>query len=272
MIRPKLQELSQRCEVTMEETLQQGKKDMEYENPNDDQGGIRRRLRDRNLLRKRKAEAEEKETNQVESQRKRSRADEEGGTKKRGRPRKNEALAEVSVIQAEAADVQEAPAVMVVPEPVAVTPAQTSGPSQPALVLTSPAPVPVLGRVQSLVIAPTTSPNPLPSVVLPSIPASSPAKSVDTALGSAADAGPAAAPAPPLVETLYTESQGKESLEQVLVEDLGPDEEEDSPSQDKGADKDLGETPLISLPEKSQIFSVPGLSSPPPSQGYLPGN
>uniref|UniRef100_A0A096LYV2 Hemogen n=1 Tax=Poecilia formosa TaxID=48698 RepID=A0A096LYV2_POEFO len=65
-------------------------------------GGIRRRLRDRELLRKRKAEAEEKETNQwvfgVESQRKRSRGENKSGTKRRGRPRKTDPVLQFPVI------------------------------------------------------------------------------------------------------------------------------------------------------------------------------
>lgn len=188
----------------------------------------------------------------MESPRKRPRADEKSGTKKRGRPRKTEPTPEISVIQEQAAEVQEAHAVVVVPEPAGVIPTQISGSfSQPAPVLTAPAPVPVLGSVQSSVFAPDASPapvNPTPAVVSPSVPASSPAKIVDTAPVPAPDAVPvpaltkapvpAAAPAPPLVETLYTESQGRETLDQVLVEDLGPDEEEDIiPSQDKRADK-----------------------------------
>ncbi|XP_026216654.1 skin secretory protein xP2 isoform X2 [Anabas testudineus] len=280
----------------MEETLQQEKKDLEYQNPNDDQGGIRRRLRDRDLLRKRKAEAEQKETNQLESQRKRPRADEKSGTKKRGRPRKTEPTPEISVIQEEAAAAPEAPAVVAVPEPAGVIPDQTSGSltplltvggdtleSQPASSLAAPAVVPLLGSVQSPVFAPAlTSPAPVnPSPA--GVPAPSPAKSVNTAPVPAPDAVsvpalsqvpvPAAAPAPPLVETLYTESQGRETIDQVLIEDLGPDEEEDiSLSQEKRADEDLTETPQISVPEQNKMFSVPTLSSPPPSQEYLPGN
>lgn len=201
----------------------------------------------------------------MESQRKRPRADEKSGTKKRGRPRKTEPTPEVSVIQEEAAEAQEAPAVVVVPEPAGIIPDQTSGSftpllavggdtveSQPPSAIAEPALMPVLGSVQSSVFAPAlTFPapvNPTPAVVSPSIPAPSPAKSVNTAPVPAPDAVPvpalsqadvpAVAPAPPLVETLYTESQGRETLDQVLIEDLGPDEEEDiSPSQDKSADE-----------------------------------
>ncbi|XP_053711248.1 hemogen [Synchiropus splendidus] len=75
----------------MEESAPQQTQDLEYPGPTEEQGGIRRRLRDRELLKKRKAEAEEKETNQwlfgEESPRKRARAETKG---RRGRPRKAE--------------------------------------------------------------------------------------------------------------------------------------------------------------------------------------
>ncbi|XP_040002895.1 helicase SRCAP isoform X2 [Xiphias gladius] len=292
----------------MEETLQQEKQELEYKNPNEDEGGIRRRLRDRDLLRKRKAEAEEKETNQVESQRKRSRADERSGTKKRGRPRKTGPVPEISVIQEEAAIAQETPSVVVVPEPMGVILDQTLGSltpllavdsdtleSQPASVLA--ASIPEVGSVQSSVLAPfLTSPVPVnqtPALVLPSAPDKSPASVLDTAPIPFQDSAPApatapdavpvpalsqapvpfAGPAPPQMKTLYTESQGREALDQVLIEDLGPDEEEDiSPSQEQGGDEDLSETPSINVPEQNKMLSIPTLSSPPPPQEYLPGN
>ncbi|XP_071361387.1 angiomotin isoform X2 [Trachinotus anak] len=286
----------------MEETLQQEKQESEYKNPSEDQGGIRRRLRDRDLLRKRKAEAEEKETNQAESQRKRSRTDEKSGTKKRGRPRKTDPTPEITVIQEEAAVAQEAPAVVVVPEPVGIISGQTSGSltpllavggdtleSQPSSVLAASASVPM-----SILAPVLTSPDPVNqtlALVSPSVASPSPTGVVDTAPIPVQDSAPApdavpvpapalsrapvpaAAPAPPQVETLYTESQGREALDQVLIEDLGPDEEEDiNPLQDKGADEDLSETPLVNVPEQNKMFSIPTLSSPPLPQEYLPGN
>ncbi|XP_045902215.1 vegetative cell wall protein gp1 isoform X4 [Micropterus dolomieu] len=289
--------------LRMEETLQQEKQESEYKNPNEDQGGIRRRLRDRDLLRKRKAEAEEKETNQwvfgVESQRKRARAEDKTGSKKRGRPRKTEPTSELSVIQEKQAVPQEAPAVMVVPEPAEAFPEQTSGSlspflaleSQAASVLAAPAPLPVFGSVQSPVFAPTmTSPapvNPTPAFFSPAVPAPSPTKVLDTAPIPVQDSAPAPdavqipfliqAPvpaaattppsAPPQVETLYKESQEREAQDLVLIEDLGPDEEVD-----KRADEDLSETPSINIPEQNKMFSIPTMSSPPPPQEYLPGN
>ncbi|XP_054461130.1 uncharacterized protein hemgn isoform X2 [Anoplopoma fimbria] len=289
----------------MEETSQQEKQDSEYNNSNEDLGGIRRRLRDRDLLRKRKAEAEEKETNQVESQRKRARA--ESGTKRRGRPKKSEPTPEISIIQEEAAVPQEAPAVVVVPEPDEVIPDQTPGSlfpllyveSQPSSVPAAPVPPPLLKSIQSPVFAPTlTSPapvDPTPALFSPSAPAPSPVKVPDTApvpvqdpapgpdavpftvrvLTQAPVPAPAPAPAaaPPQVETLFTEAQGRDALDQVLIKDLGLDEEEDnSSSQDKRADEDLIGTSSTNVPEQNKLFSIPTLSPMPPSQKYFPGN
>ncbi|XP_035516853.1 skin secretory protein xP2 isoform X2 [Morone saxatilis] len=278
----------------MEETLQQEKQESEYKNPNEDQGGIRRRLRDRDLLRKRKAEAEEKETNQVESQRKRPRAEDRSGAKKKGRPRKTEPKPEVSAIQQEAAPPQEGPAVVVVPEPTEVILDQTASSlspllaveSKPASVLAAPSPLPLFGSIRSPVFAPTLTP-PAPALFSPSVPAQAPAKDLDTApvpvqdLAPAPDAAPvttsdpAAAPsaAPPQVDPFYIGSQGSKALDQVLIEDLGPDEEQDTPvPQDKRADEDLSGTPLINVPEQNKMFSVPTFPQPPPPQEYFPGN
>nr|XP_020447401.1 hemogen isoform X2 [Monopterus albus] len=279
----------------MEGILQQEKQESEYKNPNEDEGGIRCRLRDRNLLRKRKAEAEEKETNQwvwgVESQRKRSVAGEKSGTRKRGRPRKTEPTAERSVIQEEAAVLQESPAVVVVSEPAGAIPDHTSGSFSPLIAvggdtLVSRQPASLLAG--SVFASGLTSPaplNPTPALVSSLIPVPFPAQILDTAPvpapvavpvpGLSQVSVPAGAPAPPtvfpLVETLYTDSQGREALDQVLIEDLGADEEEDiSPSQDKGAAEDMSETPSIGVPEQSKMFSVSTVFSPP--EEYLSGN
>ncbi|XP_078118171.1 hemogen isoform X2 [Sander vitreus] len=281
--------------LRMEETLQPEKQESEYKNQNEDQGGICRRLRDRDLLRKRRAEAEDKETNQVERQRKRPRT--ESGIKRRGRPKKSEPTPKISVIQEEPAVPQEAPSVVAVPEPAEVISDQTPGSlspllapkSQPSSVLAAPAPLPALGSIQSPVFAPDlTSPSqiyPTPVLFSPSAPAPSPAKALDTAPSAVQDSAPAPeavpvpaltqapvpAAAPPQVDTFFTESQGREALN--LIEDLGPDEEEDiAPSQDERSDEDLIETPSITVPEQNKMFSIPTMSLMPPPQKYFPGN
>ncbi|XP_032400086.1 cyclin-dependent kinase inhibitor 1C isoform X1 [Etheostoma spectabile] len=278
----------------MEETLQPEKQESEYKNPNEDQGGMFRRLRDRDLLRKRKAEAEEKETNQwvlgMESQKKRPRA--ESGMKRRGRPKKSEPTPQISVIQEEPTVLQEAPSVVeVVPEPAEVIPDQTPGSlspllapeSQPSSVLAGPALLPVFGSIKSPVFAPAlTSPSqiyPTPVLFSPSAPAPSTAKAPIPVQDSspapeavpvpALTQAPVPAAAPPQVETFFTESQSREALN--LIEDLGPDEEEDvSPCLDKRSDEELIETPLINVPE--QNIPIPKMSSTPPPQKYFPGN
>nr|XP_015200667.1 PREDICTED: hemogen isoform X2 [Lepisosteus oculatus] len=63
----------------------------EKKDTNDNEDGIRRRLRDRDLLRKRKAEAQEKETYQEKSRKKRERKEEKSTSSRKGRPRRKEA-------------------------------------------------------------------------------------------------------------------------------------------------------------------------------------
>ncbi|KAM4603981.1 uncharacterized protein hemgn isoform 1-T1 [Polymixia lowei] len=327
----------------MEEALQKEKPELEYNSPDDNQGGIRRRLRDRDLLRKRKAEAEEKETNQwvygMESRRKRARGEEKSSTGKRGRPKKTEIAPVILVSQEEPALASEAPGVVVLPEPEEVLPAQTSltplfpvrDPleSQPAYVPPVPAPLSLFASVQtpSLAPAPTPAPilapTPLSAPVSAPVPVSAPAPDPDTAPAPAPDTTPAPAPTPapdtapapapdpaptpapdptprpapdpaltpamalsqaplfgPLLapipslaptqeEVFYAELKGREALDQVLIEDLGPDEEEDISS---SQNKDLSEEASLNMPEQNKMFSSPTLSSPPPPQEYLPGN
>ncbi|XP_029365982.1 uncharacterized protein hemgn [Echeneis naucrates] len=280
----------------MEETVPQENKKSEYKNPNEDEGGIRCRLRDRGLLRKRKAEAEEKETDQwffgVESQRKRSRTDEKGGAKRRGRPRK------MDPIQEESAVAQQAPSVVVVPEPFGILSGQTSGPltslvsvaddpleSRPSSIPAALTSVPMFGSLQSSFPDPPDPVNKTPAPVLPLVAAPSLSGVIAKAPVPVRDSIPVPVPAisqapvpstaldPPQVGTLHTESEGKEVLNQVLIEDVGPEEEEGiKPSQDKSADEDFSERPLVNIPEENKIFSIPTLSSSTLPQEYLPGN
>lgn len=165
---------------------------------------------------------------------------------------------------------QEAPAVVVVPEPAGIISGQTSSSliplldvggdtlgSQPAAAPAAPISVPLFGPAQSFIPAPVlTSPDPVnqtPALVSPSAPAvfidtapipvqdSAPAPAPDAVRVPALSQAPVPAEAPaPAVETLYTESQDREALDQVLIEDLGPDEEEDiSPYQDQRAEEGL---------------------------------
>ncbi|XP_068177786.1 YLP motif-containing protein 1 isoform X2 [Antennarius striatus] len=289
----------------MEELLQEEKQELEYKTPNEDQGGIRRRLRDRDLLRKRKAEAEEKETNQAEIQRKRQRVQNRSGSKNRGRPRKTESTPEITVIQEEPAVPLEASAVAVVSEPLEVIAVPSLGSitslpaeeSQPTSFLTAPAPLSIFESVQSpsfaSAVTPSATANPTPALFSPSISAPAAIKDVDiapvpvqdfSALDPAPDAVPVATltqvpvlvtpPAPPAasseVGALYEESEGREDLNQAMIEDLGPDEEADILlSQVKGADdankNDFSETTLFSVSEPNKT-SVSTLSSLPPSQ------
>ncbi|XP_063740360.1 protein enabled homolog isoform X2 [Eleginops maclovinus] len=271
----------------MEETLQQEREESENINQNEEQGGIRRRLRDRDLLRKRKAEAEEKETNQVESQRKRPRV--VSGTKRRGRPKKSELTPERPIIQEEATGPQEAPAVVVVPEPAEVIQVQAPGSllaveSQPSSCFAPPDPLPVFGDIQNPVFGPSpTHPTPViptPALFSPSPPAPAPSKIPDMApipvqdLTPVPEAVPVPVPAPVIILDPFPaaqESQVREAIDQIHVEDVGPDEETDiHSSQDKIAEEDLIEPVSINVPEQNEMFSIPTLSSTPPPQKYFP--
>ncbi|XP_075888541.1 hemogen isoform X2 [Nelusetta ayraudi] len=189
----------------MAELAQQERQELEYKEPNEDQGGIRRRLRDRDLLRKRKAEAEEKETNQEESLRKRQAGD-RSGTKKRGRPRKTEPTPDISLVQEEAPVPQEAPAVVVVPEAAEKVPDQILGAqsqlpateSQPTTVRAAPLSVfgSALRPLFAKDLAPPVPANPIQAPLLASVPATDPTKDEDTGSVAVQDLVPPPAPAP----------------------------------------------------------------------------
>lgn len=123
----------------------------------------------------------------------------------------------------------------------------------PALSLATglgPASVPVFGPspVPAPSLAPLFGPPPVPAPVLgpaPPVPGPAPAPGPASVFAPASallqDSAPAPASVPPSVpsqlENLYVESGRGGNLEQVQIEDLGPDEEEDaSASPEKGAD------------------------------------
>lgn len=248
----------------MEESVQQEplpeQPQLEYMYKNEDQGDIRRRLRDRDLLKKRKAEAEEKETDQwdfgTESPRKRGKSGAKRG-RRRGRPRKTEPVIsddqnETALDQGTTATVTEAvqdqtPSslevqVVSAASPVAVSVFEQLNPTSQAPVTTS----------ESTVDAP-----PIPVIEMAPVP----------------DAVPLSVPPiikePLLVQPEYTEFPNKEALNPILIEDLGPDEEEDlGPPGDKQVGEDLSGKPVTAEPT---FLSNPTISSPPP-QEYVSGN
>ncbi|XP_061684609.1 proline-rich protein 36 isoform X3 [Syngnathoides biaculeatus] len=178
----------------MEETSQE---EIKYKSQNEeDQGGIRRRLRDRELLKRRRAEAEEKETYQwvlgvckgcgfqttcsmktlsplkiitpllklemgLESFSKRQKAEQRSGTKRRGRPRKADDIPESSFTQECEVVEPKAPVVLVPPESGLVIPALGAD-SLPALASGSVEPV--------LTWLPNPALTPVPNVALVSPP------------------------------------------------------------------------------------------------------
>ncbi|XP_076830061.1 hemogen isoform X2 [Brachyhypopomus gauderio] len=205
----------------MEETLEK-ENPVDTKAPDSDEGGIGRRLRDRDLLRKRKAEAEEKATNQAQS-RKRARKEPSNTPGKKGRPRKTTPAADPQTDQArlQAAHQPEMPIPVQQPAPVPVlTPHTASAPA-------------VTQQPPELLPAPATG------VALEEVPSS-------------------------------------KAVGEVLIEDLGPDEEEDRPQPPEGLVIDQGayEEPAVGLAELNKAFSEPVLAPPPAptQQAYIPGN
>ncbi|KAG9275754.1 hemogen [Astyanax mexicanus] len=229
----------------MEETFEKESLPVEEKAPDEDQGGIGRRLRDRDLLRKRKAEAEEKATNQWvygAQSRKRARKEPSSTAGKKGRPRKN------------AVPVEPQPEPEPEPEPVVL---QTS--EQPEI-LRTPEEVPA-------VQIPLLDPVPAPAPVLQLIPLPEPVPVTPPK------------PAEPLIIPV-PEEVPSDSGAGILIEDLGPDEDEDKPVSQERLIIDQGavEEPAAALPEQTKIFSEPVLATPiapptvPTQQDYLPGN
>ncbi|KAI5625223.1 hemogen isoform X1 [Silurus asotus] len=222
----------------MEETFEE-KVLMEVKVPDDEQAGIGRRLRDRDLLRKRKAEAEERATNQwvygAQSS-KRAKRETNNVSRKKGRPRKN---------------VTEMPEVQDVGE--------IDTPRHAEEMITAPYPAPV----------PAPVPDPVSAPISDSIPAQ------DTALDL--PRMPALVPVPiPLSAPDVTPSKMKPSsealLQEVLIEDLGSDEDEDKAvSEDKLViDQGVEEPSAIDVAEQTKVFSDTVLASP--ESESLPGN
>lgn len=233
---------------------------LDYMYKNEDQGDIRRRLRDRDLLKKRKAEVEEKETDQwdfgTESPRKRGRSGAKRG-RRRGRPRKTEPV--ITDDQNETALGQDTTATV-------IEAVQDETPSSMEIQLgatASPVAVPVFEQLNPTSQAPANTSE--PRVDAPPIPV------LDMA--PVPDAVPISVPPiieePLLVQPIYAEFPNKAALNPILIEDLGPDEEEDlRPPGDKQVGEDLSETPITAEPV---FLSNPTMSSPPP-QEYVSGN
>ncbi|CAL9700028.1 unnamed protein product [Knipowitschia caucasica] len=230
---------------------QQVQPGLEYNNQND-QGDFRRRLRDRDLLKKRKAEAEEKETDEwdfgTEIPKKRGRSGAKRG-RRRGRPRKTEQSI-ITDAQNESLVDQEAT--------VAVTEA-----------VLSQIPVPLEAQLpEATMAAPAFEEcnNPTPQA-----PAADLEPAVDLPPIPIQDVAPPSASAArqlPL-DGAYTEPQSEPGQAQVVIEDVGPDPDEEDfcPSQDKQTDGCSGP----GTPE-AIFLSNPAFSTPAPLQDYLQRN
>lgn len=139
-----------------------------------------------------------------ESPRKR-RAGDRSGTKKRGRPRKTEPTQDIALVQDKAPVLQEAPAVVVVPEAAEKVPDQILGAqsqlpdaeSQPTTVLAAPLSVfgSALRPLFAKDLAPPVPVNPIQAPLSASVPAPAPTKDEDTVSVAVQDLGPPPAPA-----------------------------------------------------------------------------
>ncbi|XP_036430692.1 translation initiation factor IF-2 isoform X2 [Colossoma macropomum] len=203
----------------MEETFEKENPPVEVKAPDDDKGGIGRRLRDRDLLRKRKAEAEEKATNQAQS-RKRVRKEPSSTPGKKGRPRKNVIATEPQPDQTEL-QTAEQPEILIAPE------------ETPSAPIPLPAPIPVSVPVPLTISVPETAPEVITQ------------------------------PAEPLT-ILAPEEVPSDKTAGVLIEDLGPDEEEDKLASQERLVIDQGaiEDPPADLTEQTKVFSEPIIATP----------
>ncbi|XP_072319743.1 uncharacterized protein hemgn [Eucyclogobius newberryi] len=251
-------ELQQKLQLEPFQEDQQEQPELENKNQND-QGDFRRRLRDRDLLKKRKAEAEEKETDEwdlgMESPKKRGRSAAKRD-RRRGRPRKTDPPV-ITDSQRESVLDQDTPAALT-QAALGQTPITVE-----AQVSDVTAAAPVFEELNPTVQAPATALE--IAVDIPSIPVQY--------VASTAASTPLSMP-PVTPEPMNTGPQSNPALDQcILIEDLGPDEEEDlCPSQDQQAAEDFSGKPIISAAEPT-FFSIPTLSSPsPPQQEYVPRN
>ncbi|XP_016140901.1 uncharacterized protein hemgn isoform X2 [Sinocyclocheilus grahami] len=178
----------------MEETLEKEIPPSEVKDSNE--GGIRLRLRDRDLLKKRKAEAEEKATNQAQSL-KRVKKKTSGTPGRKGRPRKEPPV--------------------VIPEDLGL--AQETDPFPVTLLITEP--------------------------VLPTIAETLPLL-----------------PAEPQPEPAPEETMSEKPLEEILIEDLGPDEEEDMPQKSLIIDTGDDELQCADLNSPVSMAVYPPASAP----------
>ncbi|KAL7878160.1 hypothetical protein SRHO_G00048030 [Serrasalmus rhombeus] len=202
----------------MEQTFEKENPPVEVKAPDDDKGGIGRRLRDRDLLRKRKAEAEEKATNQWvygAQSRKRARKEPSSTPGKKGRPRKNVIAAEPQPDQTEL-QTAEQPEMLIAPE------------ETPSAPVPLPAPIPVTVPVPLTISVPETPPEVITQPVEP-------------------------------LTILAPEEEPSDKTAGVLIEDLGPDEEEDKLASQERLIIDQGTTeePPADLTEQTKVFSEP---------------
>ncbi|XP_061108438.1 nuclear receptor corepressor 2 isoform X3 [Conger conger] len=241
---------------------------VESKQPEENEGGILRRLRDRSLLRKRRAEAEEKAIYQwvygVQSKRKRS----EGmsGAGRKGRPKKSEAgvqpqLAQEGALQG-GSTVEEQLQGGSLPQPEEHLTQDPAKEEEPVASDTGKPEEPV--EVESL--PPPALPPALTQTLMPPLPPPAP------------PAPPAPEPQPEIVlapvqeQAPLAETSSSLPKEEVAIEDLGADdvEVEPPPSGELVMEQGRAEEPGDIVTDSTRVFSISTIVSP-PSPSYLPG-
>ncbi|XP_061108437.1 bromodomain-containing protein 4 isoform X2 [Conger conger] len=251
---------------------------VESKQPEENEGGILRRLRDRSLLRKRRAEAEEKAIYQVQSKRKRS----EGmsGAGRKGRPKKSEAgvqpqLAQEGALQG-GSTVEEQLQGGSLPQPEEHLTQDPAKEEEPVASDTGKPEEPV--EVESL--PPPALPPALTQTLMPPLPPPAP------------PAPPAPEPQPEIVlapvqeQAPLAETSSSLPKEEVAIEDLGADDVEVEPPPSGELVMEQGRTdgvcnttcssagraeePGDIVTDSTRVFSISTIVSP-PSPSYLPG-
>ncbi|XP_064201363.1 histone-lysine N-methyltransferase SETD1B isoform X2 [Anguilla rostrata] len=265
------------------ETLGKDTAQVECKQPDDNEGGIRRRLRDRDLLRKRRAEAEEKEIYQVQSKRQRGRPEGKTGPGRKGRPKKSETAVAPQPAQEGAPqdgsaeeEVQQGAVLSQTEEQLPWDPAQEE---QPVISDPHQAEQPVTANIADVAEQLPTDTVEGAGESLPP-PALPPTLPQPLGLLLPPPAPPAPEPRPEVIPFLAqeqappAETASVPPKDEVTIEDLGPDDEEAEPepypARELEPERGTEEEPGDNVTDSTGVFSISTLVSP-PQPSYLPG-
>ncbi|KAJ8262189.1 hypothetical protein GJAV_G00163510 [Gymnothorax javanicus] len=240
------------------ETLEKDTAQVECKQPDENEGGIRRRLRDRDLLRKKKAEAEEKAIYQwvYGLPSKRTRLERRSGPGRKGRPKKTETGILPQPPQEGASEDSRAEEEL----------SQGSAPLQVEVELLQDS-----AEKEDPVTADADKPEELLNANIVEV-----AEEMPTDTNEQDGEEPLIIPVPAPEQAPQPESKSRSTPqlpeEGVAIEDLGPEEEEDDASQRRELVTEQGtnEGPGDNVTDSTQAFSIPSFLSP-PQPSYFPG-